>query len=121
MPAREVGSQQGMWPWLIQRITGAILLVFLGLHFFITHFAVEGNINFQIVNKRFLQSPAFWYNWDWLLLGIALFHGVNGIRAIILDFGVKQATARILFWLMIIICVTFFVYGFTALSPFKAA
>ena len=120
MPAREGNSQSGMWPWLIQRISGAVLLIYLGVHFFITHFAVEGNIDFKIVTDRF-RGTTFWHNWDWMLLALALFHGVNGIRAIILDFGVKQVTARILFWLMIIICVVFFMYGFTALSPFKVA
>lgn len=121
MPAREGNNVRGMWPWLIQRITGAVLLVFLGLHFFITHFAVEGNINFQIVTERFSRKASFWHAWDWMLLGLALFHGVNGIRAIILDFGVKRVTARILFWLMIILCLAVFIYGYWALSPFKTA
>ncbi|MEW5806214.1 MAG: succinate dehydrogenase, cytochrome b556 subunit [Acidobacteriota bacterium] len=123
MITREGRTGIGMWPWLIQRITGAFLLLFLGVHFFITHFSakvVNSKIDFQTVADRFRETT-FWHNWDWLLLAFALFHGVNGIRAIILDFGVKPLTARVLFWLMMVICVVVFVYGFTALTAFRVA
>ncbi len=120
MPALGGNSGKGMWPWLLQRITGALLLIFVGLHFFITHFAAEGNIDFKVVTDRFMGT-SFWFHWDWILLALALFHGVNGIRAIILDFGVKHTTARFLFWLMMVICVVTFIYGYWALSPFTSA
>jgi succinate dehydrogenase / fumarate reductase membrane anchor subunit len=41
------------------------------------------------------QSP-FWRSWDWLMLSLALVHGINGLRMISLDYirrpGLRIAT-----------------------------
>ena len=41
-------------------------------------------VNFGFVALRW-QSP-FWRTWDWLLLSLALVHGINGLRVITLDY-----------------------------------
>ena len=38
------------------------------------------------------QSP-FWRTWDWMLLTLALIHGINGLRNITLDY-VRKPGAR---------------------------
>ncbi|MBA3363280.1 MAG: succinate dehydrogenase, partial [Actinobacteria bacterium] len=36
----------------------------------------------------------FWKTWDWLMLVLALLHGVNGLRVIVLDY-VRPAGLRL--------------------------
>ncbi len=49
-------------------------------------------MNFAFIQLRW-ASP-FWKTWDWLMLVLALLHGVNGLRMIVLDY-VRPAGARL--------------------------
>ena len=49
-------------------------------------------MNFAFIQLRW-ASP-FWKTWDWLMLVLALLHGVNGLRVITLDY-VRPAGARL--------------------------
>jgi succinate dehydrogenase / fumarate reductase membrane anchor subunit len=77
------------------RISGLVLLVLAVGHVLIMHVFGGGveRVNFQFVAVRW-QSP-FWRTWDWLMLSLALVHGVNGLRVITLDYvrrpGVRAA------------------------------
>ncbi len=41
-------------------------------------------VNFSFVATRW-QSP-FWRSWDWMLLSLALLHGINGLRVVVMDY-----------------------------------
>jgi succinate dehydrogenase / fumarate reductase membrane anchor subunit len=79
--------------WLFMRISGIILLVLAVGHVLIMHVLGSGveRVNFKFVELRW-ASP-FWRTWDWLLLSLALLHGVNGLRVVVLDY-VKRPGAR---------------------------
>jgi succinate dehydrogenase / fumarate reductase, membrane anchor subunit len=89
---RPVGGFE-LWSWLFMRISGIVLLVLAVGHVVIMHLPAGGvsRINFGFVATRW-QSP-FWRTWDWALLVLALIHGINGLRVIILDY-VKPPGAR---------------------------
>lgn len=74
------------WWWVFMRVSGIVLLVLAVGHVLIMHVFDEGvdRVNFAFVALRW-QSP-FWKTWDWLMLSLALTHGVNGLRAISLDY-----------------------------------
>ena len=59
------GTRAGMWAWLLQRAAAVALVVVIGLH---------------------LRTP-YWPALQMLLLGLVLLHGLLGVRAILLDFG----------------------------------
>jgi succinate dehydrogenase / fumarate reductase membrane anchor subunit len=89
---RPVGGAE-LWMWLFMRISG-LLLLFLALgHLLIMHLFETGaeRIDFGFVATRW-ESP-LWRTWDWMLLMLALIHGVNGLRNITLDY-VKPAGLR---------------------------
>jgi succinate dehydrogenase / fumarate reductase, membrane anchor subunit len=94
-PGRErpVGGFE-LWSWLFMRISGILLLVLAVGHVVIMHLPAGGvsRINFGFVATRW-QSP-FWQTWDWALLVLALVHGINGLRVIILDY-VRPPGARL--------------------------
>ena len=83
--------------WYLQRITGAALLVLLIMHFWVEHFTAEvrtpTGLTFEVIQRRFFLNPWF-VAVDITFLFIALYHGLNGIRGICLDYswGVRFRT-----------------------------
>ena len=83
-----------LWTWLFMRISGIVLLILTVGHVLIMHVLDEGvdRVNFAFIQLRW-GSP-FWKTWDWLMLVLALLHGVNGLRVIVLDY-VRPAGVRL--------------------------
>jgi succinate dehydrogenase / fumarate reductase membrane anchor subunit len=82
---RPVGGVE-LWMWLFMRISG-LLLLFLALgHLLVMHLMETGaeRIDFGFVAVRW--QSLFWRTWDWMLLMLALIHGINGLRNITLDY-----------------------------------
>jgi succinate dehydrogenase / fumarate reductase membrane anchor subunit len=83
------------WWWLFMRVSGILLLVLAVGHVLIMHVFGSGidRVDFGFVAVRW-QTP-LWRTWDWLLLSLAMIHGVNGLRVITLDYvrrpGVRTA------------------------------
>lgn len=80
--------------WYFFRVSG-VLLVFLALgHLFITHYLnVPSETSFDFVANRW--SNPLWRSFDWLLLLMALWHGLMGLRLSITDY-VRAAGWRVL-------------------------
>ena len=68
------------------RVSGIVLLFLAVGHVLIMHVLDKGvdRVNFAFVALRW-QHP-FWRTWDWLMLSLALIHGINGLRVISLDY-----------------------------------
>jgi succinate dehydrogenase cytochrome b556 subunit len=95
--------------WYLQRITGLALLILLILHFWVEHFTADvrtSGLTFEIVQQRFFRNPWF-VTVDVLFLIVALYHGLNGIRNIIFDFG------RITHGYKVAVTLTLFFIGLT--------
>jgi succinate dehydrogenase / fumarate reductase membrane anchor subunit len=75
-----------LWTWLFMRVSGVVLLFLAVGHVLIMHVLGGGvrRVNFAFVALRW-QSP-FWRTWDWLLLSLALLHGINGLRVVAMDY-----------------------------------
>jgi succinate dehydrogenase / fumarate reductase membrane anchor subunit len=82
------------WWWVFMRASGILLLVLAVGHVLIMHVFGAGvdRVNFQFVAVRW-QSP-FWRSWDWLMLSLALVHGINGLRVVALDY-IRRPGVRI--------------------------
>jgi len=82
--------------WFMQRVTGAALLVLLIMHFWVEHFTAEvrtAGLTFEVVQRRFFENRWF-VAIDIAFLIIALYHGLNGLRNIIFDFGRVRPSYR---------------------------
>jgi succinate dehydrogenase / fumarate reductase membrane anchor subunit len=75
-----------LWTWLFMRVSGVVLLFLAVGHVLVMHVLDGGvsRVNFQFVATRW-QSP-FWRSWDWMLLSLALLHGINGLRVVAMDY-----------------------------------
>jgi succinate dehydrogenase / fumarate reductase, membrane anchor subunit len=83
-----------LWAWLFMRISGIVLLFLAVGHVLIMHVFDTGvdRVNFAFIQLRW--ADPFWKTWDWLMLVLALLHGVNGLRMIVLDY-VPRAGVRL--------------------------
>jgi succinate dehydrogenase / fumarate reductase membrane anchor subunit len=73
------------WSWFFMRISGLVLLFMALLHFAITHIVNDVvETDFEFVANRW-DNPV-WRVFDWVLLTLALVHGLNGLRYIIDDY-----------------------------------
>ena len=107
-----------MLTWLFQRITAVFLFVGMIVHFWVLHFGIERPLTFDKVVDR-LATPG-WVIFDILLLGTAIYHGINGMWQIYLDVNPGKSSKRVVGWLMVLIGVATFAYGCTILADFFA-
>jgi succinate dehydrogenase hydrophobic anchor subunit len=81
------GTRAGMWAWLIQRLAALGLLAVIALH---------------------LQNP-FVRPVQAAVLALVLLHGLLGVRAILLDFGLPARVHRTLFLLALLAALVGFI------------
>lgn len=76
--------------WYLQRLSGGLLLLLLIAHFWVEHYATEtllrGELSFEAIETR-IRSP-LWQAIDLSFLAVALYHGLSGLRNILLDYSV---------------------------------
>jgi len=101
----------GMYGWIIQRISGLYLVFFLLSHITAIAQASFGiTVGFQVKVFDVLRNP-FYYGgtptvlFDLVALGIIAFHGLNGIRIVMLDLGVGVRKYRNGFWISMVVAV----------------
>ncbi len=110
-----------LWAWLFMRLSG-ILLLFLAVgHVLIMHVLDEGvaRVDFDFVVDRW--SSPFWRTWDWMLLSLALLHGVNGTRVIVQDYVRRPGWRLAWNWSFAIVGFALFVLGSVVVFTFDPA
>ena len=98
----------GVWAWLIQRISGLVLVVFVVVHVVAIGQASLVTKGPFLTILDGLRNP-FWnvdrtaLAIDLLMLGIIAFHGMNGIRIVLFDTGVGVGlrSHKVIFWILI--------------------
>ncbi len=80
-------TKAGMWAWLIQRLAALGLLAVIALH----------------LHNPFVRPVQA------AVLALVLLHGLLGIRAILLDFGLPARVHRALFLLALVVALAGFV------------
>jgi succinate dehydrogenase cytochrome b556 subunit len=103
--------------WVMQRVTGALLVVLLAMHFWVVHFTAgpvrEGKLSFAVIQER-IANP--WMQAvDIAFLFVALYHGLNGLRNIVLDYDrVGPRAARLATAVIVVAGVAWAYWGVTA-------
>lgn len=110
-------ATSGSYAWITQRATAVLLLAFLGTHWWIAHFAPVGEaITFDRVSLR-LESALLVFV-DAGLLAIVIYHALNGVRNVVVDFNIGRKAERALSMVLLVIGIVAFIYGINALLPF---
>ena len=117
MTERFAASAQGVWAWILQRLTAVLLIFFLGTHLAVLHYVDENLIiNFAGVATR-MKSVLYLFVDGGLLL-VGLYHALNGLRAVILDFGFGENGRRAITYILIVVGAAFAILGLYALAAF---
>lgn len=113
----DVGRGFSTIPWLLQRISAGVLVFLLIIHFWVEHYANWGTpVTFAGVHLR-LQNALFMIVDSMLLISV-VFHGLNGVRNILLDYPSLIQHNRTVSLILLIIGIATVVFGIYSLYPF---
>ncbi|QJU54492.1 succinate dehydrogenase, cytochrome b556 subunit [Herbiconiux sp. KACC 21604] len=103
-PRRPAGTlyrgREGMWSWVLHRITGVAIFFFLLVHVLDTAMVRVAPEAYNAVISTY-QNPIMGLG-ETALVAAIVFHAFNGIRIILIDLWSKGAKyQRVMFWVVI--------------------
>ena len=93
-------GREGMWSWVLHRITGVAIFFFLLVHILDTSLIRVSPEAYNAVIGTY-KNPIMGFG-EMALVAAIIFHAFNGIRIILIDFwskGVKYQ--KVMFWIVI--------------------
>ena len=107
-PTRPAGTlyrgREGMWSWVAHRITGVLTFFFLFVHIVDTALVRVSPESYDVVIDTY-KNP-FINLMEIGLVGAVLFHGLNGLRIMAVDFWSKGARyQRQMLWTIVVVWV----------------
>jgi succinate dehydrogenase hydrophobic membrane anchor protein len=76
----------GTTAWILQAISGVLLIFLLGAHIVAQHFVVKGGLRDYAQVVSYLSNP-FVLAMESLFVVVLIWHAMLGLRAVLLDFG----------------------------------
>ncbi len=92
-----------VWLWLFQRVSAVLLVVILGVHLWLANFGQASSSLRAVLGV--------------VLLGLALFHGLNGVRTVIFDFNIGAQGRKFTTMLLLLLGVVSLLFGMYGLWP----
>ena len=103
MGTRSQSTPTNVWLWLFQRVTAVLLIVILGVHLWLANFGQAS------ASLRAILGVT--------LLGLALFHGLNGVRTVIFDFNIGAQGRRFTTTVLLLLGAVSLLLGMHGLWP----
>jgi len=85
-PSRSQRGRGGTTAWLLQAVSGVLLIFLLGAHIVAQHFVVRGGLRDYAQVMSYLANPAVLVM-EGLFVVVLIWHAMLGLRAVLLDFG----------------------------------
>ena len=105
--------------WYFFRISGVALIFLALIHILLNHVTTDVSCtSYQLVALRYTNP--FWRLYDWLLLTLALLHGMNGLRVVIDDYVHPRGWRLALQSVAGLVTLTYFMLGTITLITFQA-
>src|SRR5437899_11669775 len=105
--------------WYFFRISGIVLIFLVILHLLLNHVSTDVSCtSYQLVSIRY-ENP-FWRLYDWLLLTLALLHGMNGLRVVVDDYVRSRGWRLTLQSTLAVVTLVFFMLGTITLIIFHS-
>ncbi|MBI5043006.1 MAG: hypothetical protein HZC10_04075 [Nitrospirae bacterium] len=102
-------------PWLGQRITAIIIAVLLPIHIIAIPFS-DKKISFSFVSERLSHTE--WLIIDILLLSACIYHGLNGLYSITIDFNPDKSISKGILFFLYLFGIMLTIYGILVLRRF---
>ena len=110
----------GFYWWLMQRVTGILLLPALLVHYIVTHLNTEHYVTYEKIAER-IASPT-WKFINIFFLTIVLLHGLYGVWNVLLDYLTRRPALRVvLFSLIATVGLALYVLGLITVVPFSVS
>ncbi len=103
-----------------QVLSGAALLVLLGLHMIAQHFVVPTGLRMHADVIDWLRNPVVVFL-EVAFLVVVTYHALLGVRAIIFDFGFGERTARMITAILWVVGIVTVVYGVALFAAILSA
>jgi succinate dehydrogenase / fumarate reductase, cytochrome b subunit len=107
----------GMWAWLLFRISGVILAFYLLVHIIVIstgHWSADSHTLNNLM--KMFDTPAL-IVLDLALVVAVLYHALNGVRIILMDFGIGVQRHKLMFWTaMAVVVICFVLFAYVAFS-----
>ena len=103
-------AERPAWGWLLQAVTGVLVLVLITVHMVANHFIVSRGLRDYRDVVAYLSNPIVMV-WELVFLIVVTWHGLLGLRAVLFDFGFSPRTERRITRLLSVIGVAAVVYG----------
>lgn len=78
-------KDSGSWAWIYHRVTGIALIGYLFLHIYSLSTLTQGREVFEKKMQSFLSGPFLLL--EWVLFIFVLFHSLNGVRIVLVDWA----------------------------------
>jgi succinate dehydrogenase cytochrome b556 subunit len=106
--------------WYFIRVSGMLMLVLVLGHLFIMHYLnAPASTNSTFVAERW--GNLLWRSFDWMLLILALIHGVVGLQNVVSDYLPTRMQRLLSGTVMAILLLIFFVLGSMTIVTFASA
>ncbi|HJX67543.1 MAG TPA: hypothetical protein VJ258_02325 [Candidatus Limnocylindrales bacterium] len=103
-------AERPAWGWILQAVTGALVLVLITVHMVANHFIVSRGLRDYRDVVAYLSNPIVMV-WELVFLIVVTWHGLLGLRAVLFDFGFSPRTERRITRLLSVVGVAAVVYG----------
>ncbi len=104
-----------MWAWLLHRVSGLVLVLYLFAHIWVISHAQQGAGAFDRMFQT-LERPLF-VILDVALTAAVLYHGLNGVRVLLFDFGIGIRTHKSLYYaLMALAAALLVVFAYVSIA-----
>ncbi len=116
--ARPSGGGFETFSWYYFRVSGVAIIFLVVIHLLIMHVTTDvACTSYQFVAARYANP--FWRLYDWLLLTLALTHGMNGLRVVIDDYVGGRGWRLVLQSTIGSLVLIFFMWGTITLITFQ--
>lgn len=104
--------------WYFFRVSGVAIIFLVVIHLILMHVTTDvACTSYQFVAARYANP--FWRLYDWLLLTLALTHGMNGLRVVIDDYVRGRGWRLVLQSTIGSLVLIFFMWGTITLITFQ--
>jgi len=107
----------GMWAWILFRISGLILVGYLFVHIAVVS---QGQLTGAGVLDRLFETfdqPIMVFL-DFMLVAAVLYHGLNGVRVVLMDLGIGIHRHKAVFWAVMVVAAGLLAWFAIVAAPF---
>ena len=92
----------GMWAWMLFRISGLVLVLYLFVHLWVISQGRVGGAESLDGLFEFFDKPLLVFL-DLMLVSAVLYHALNGVRIVLMDLGIGIKHHKAVFWVCMLV------------------